>query len=177
MQLRELLSQRKAAILNRWFNLITGTSLADISRPSKGKDEFSDPEGNTVSREIGALFEELLQDTMNSEKACASLSGILHIKAVQDYSPGTAVGFVFLLKEAITEELGDELEKQKLIRPWLEFESRVDRLASLAFEIYMQCREKIYQLRVNEVKADRDMAFRILERVETAGRKRTEAKE
>jgi hypothetical protein len=177
MPLRELLSQKKSSILNRWFDLVAGTSPASVSPPSKGKDEFSDPEGNTVSREINALFDELLQDRMNSEKACASLSGILRIKAVQDLSPGTAVGFVFYLKEAIIEELADEIEKQNLFRQWLEFESRIDRLASLAFEIYMQCREKVYQLRVNEVKADRDMAFRILERVETAGRKRVEASE
>lgn len=177
MPLRELLSQKKSSIINRWFDLVAGTNPAGVSLSSRSKDEFSDPEGNTVSREIAALFDELLQDRMNSEKACASLNGILRIKAVQDLSPGTAVGFVFFLKEAITEELADEIEKQNLFRQWLEFESRVDRLAALAFEIYMQCREKIYQLRVNEVKADRDMAFRILDRVETAGRKRTEAME
>jgi len=177
MPLRELLSQKKSSILNRWFDLLGGTRPSGLGSPSNSKDEFSNPEGTTVSREINALFDELLQDRMNSEKTCASLGNILRIKAVQDLSPGTAVGFIFYLKEAIVEELADEIEKHDLFRQWLEYESRVDRLASLAFEIYTQCREKVYQLRVNEVKADRDMAFRILDRVETAGRKRAEALE
>jgi hypothetical protein len=46
----------------------------------------------------------------------------------------------------------------------LKLESRIDELALLAFEIYMQCREKIYECRVNEVKGQREIAMKLLER-------------
>jgi hypothetical protein len=32
------------------------------------------------------------------------------------------------------------------------FENRIDDIALLAFDIYSQCRQKIYEIRVNEVK-------------------------
>jgi hypothetical protein len=177
MSLRELLSQKKGAILRRWLDLIAGTHPAGVSPLTQEKDEFKNPEGHTVSQTVDTLYDELLQDRMNPDKVCESLGGILKIKAVQDISAGQAVSFVFLLKEAITEELADEIERQQFLRQWLEFESRIDMVASLAFEIYVQCREKICQLRVKEIKADREIAFRLLERVETAGRKRIEESE
>ena len=152
MSLRDLLSEKRAPILKRWLDLISGTHPASSPSFSRSRDEFSDPEGHTVAREIEALYHELLQDRMDATKACASLDSILRIKAVQDLTPGQAVGFVFLLKEAIAEELVGEIERGQLLRQWLEFESRVDRLASLAFEMYMQCRERIYKLRADEVK-------------------------
>jgi hypothetical protein len=34
----------------------------------------------------------------------------------------------------------------------LEIESRIDGLALLCFEVYMKRREKLYELRINEVK-------------------------
>ncbi len=177
MALRELLSDKKAPILKRWFDLIAGTHPGGSAPFSRPKDEFSDPEGHTVSREIDALYHELLQERMDAAKACASLDNVLRIKAIQDISPGQAVGFVFLLKEAIAEELAGEMEKGQLLRQWLEFESRVDRLASLAFDIYVQRREKVCQLRVKEVRADRDIAYKLLELVVGAEKKPIEAAE
>jgi hypothetical protein len=124
-----------------------------------------------------ALYRELLQVKMDTARTCATLEGILRIRAVQDTTPGQAVGFVFLLKEAITGEVAREIERRRLLRQWQEFESRVDRLACMAFDMYMQCREKVCQLRVNEVRADRDRALRMIDLVESAGRRRIEAAE
>lgn len=177
MSLVELLSQKRVAILKRWVDLIAATHPAGISPFTRTKDEFTNPEGHTVSREIAALYHELLQDRMNSQNVCSSLDSILKIRAVQDVSPSQAVSFVFLLKEAVTEELASEIEKRQLLRQWLEFEARIDELASQAFDIYTECREKVCQLRVNEIRADREMAFKLLELVENAGREHFEATE
>ena len=111
---------------------------------------------------------------MDPAKVCISLDNILRIKAVQELSPGQAVSFIFLLKQAITEELGREIEKSRLGQ-WFEFEARIDKLASMAFDIYMQCREKIHQLRIKEIKAHREGIFGLLDFGETSGTKRTEA--
>jgi hypothetical protein len=177
MSLQELLFEKRTTILKRWFDLIAASHPAGVPHYTKDKDQFTNPEGHTVSREIDSLYNELLQDRISSEKVCASLDGILRIRAVQDFSPGVAVGFVFLLKEAITEELGNKIEEEQLFKQWLELELKIDKMASLAFDIYTQCREKICQLRINEIKADRAMAFRLLEIAENAGRKKVGAGE
>lgn len=175
MSLKELLLEKRAAILKRWFDLIASSHPSGPPHFIKEKDRFANPEGFTITQEIDSLYDELLQDRIDTEKMCSSLSNIVRIRAVQDFSPGDAIGFVFLLKEAVTEELVDEIEKRQLLKQWLELELRIDRMASLAFDIYMQCREKVNQLRINEIKADREMAFRLLGIMENAEQKRVEA--
>jgi len=84
---------------------------------------------------------------------------------VQDFSPSQAIGFIFLLKKAIREVLESGIRGKPVLEEWMEFQSRIDQLALLAFDVYMECREKICEIRVNEAKAEREMAFRLLERM------------
>ena len=174
MTLEQLLSQKRASVLKRWFDLIAENHPSATSPFSRGNDEFANPEAHITARETDALYGELLQDCMDPTKVCISLDNILRIKAVQELSPGQAVSFIFLLKQAITEELGREIEKSRLGQ-WFEFEARIDKLASMAFDIYMQCREKIYQLRIKEIKANQEGIFGLLDFGEPSGTKRTEA--
>ena len=177
MALEQLLSQQRESILRRWFELIAEKRSTDGSFQLRDQDQFRNPEAHTVARDIGVLYDELLSNRACSETVCACLDNILKIKAVQDVSPSEAVSFVFLLKEAISDNVGSEIEKRRLLAQWLEFESRVDGLASVAFDVYMHCRERIYDLRVKEIKAARDGAFRLLELADAGERRRSEAAE
>jgi len=164
MVLEYFLSQKKAAILERWFHFILETYPAGTSRFLKQeKDRFVNPVGYTTYREIEALYEELLRG-MNSDKLSASLNSIIKIRSVQDFPPSRAIAFIFLLKKAIRGELESEIRENRLLQELWEFESRIDKLALLALDIYMKCREKLYEIRVNEVKAERERAFKLLER-------------
>ena len=75
------------------------------------------------------------------------------------------------MRKAITEELGSKIEREQVFREWLSFESKIDELASVAFDIYMKCREKIFELRLSEAKAEGERAFRLLELMERVDRK------
>ncbi len=81
------------------------------------------------------------------------------------------------MRKAITEELGSKIEREQIFREWLNFESKIDELASVAFDIYMKCREKIYELRLSEAKAEGERAFRLLELMEKVDRKHREVAE
>jgi len=177
MVLKKLLTQNKDSILQRWFKLIADTYPTDVSGFLNDKDRFSNPVGYTISQEIAALYEELLQGRADSDKASASLDNIIKIRAIQDCSPQEAISFVFLLKKAMTDELGSEIEKKESFGEWLDFESSIDKLASEAFDKYVKCREKIYELRVNEVKAEREIAFKLLNLTERVTRKQSEVME
>jgi putative component of toxin-antitoxin plasmid stabilization module len=54
-----------------------------------------------------------------------------------------------------------DLRDTGLSRQLLEIEARIDRLGLAAFDQYMACREKIYELKANEA---RDRTFRAFER-------------
>jgi len=165
MTLNSLLLLNKDAILKRWFHLILETYPADTATiMRKDKNQFTNPVGSTISREIEVLFGKLCEG-IHDEKCQASLDSILKIRSVQDFSPSKAVGFIFLLKRAIGETLKNEICKGSVMDEWLKFQSRIDDLALQAFDIYADCREKICEIRVNQAKVEKEMAFRMMERM------------
>ena len=165
MALKNLLIQKRDSIVERWFNLILETYPAGTSKSMKReKDRFVNPVGQTISREIRSLYEELLGE-MNIDQLSSSLNDIIRIRSVQDFSPSQAVGFIFLLKKAIREVLESAIQGKPVLGEWVEFQYRIDQLALLAFDVYMECREKICEIRVNEAKAEKEMAFRLMERM------------
>jgi hypothetical protein len=165
MTLKNLLLQKKASILERWFDLILETYPAGASKSLKReKDRFVNPVGQTISREIRALYDGLVQG-ISTDQLSSSLNNIIRIRSVQDFPPSQAIGFIFLLKKAIREVLESGIQEKQVLEEWLEFQSRIDQLTLLAFDIYMECREKICEIRVNEAKAAREMAFRLVERM------------
>ena len=101
---------------------------------------------------------------MDCNKLHASIDNIVRIRAVQDYSPSQATAFIFLLKKAIRNEVTTELREDQLFNEYMEFESRIDELALFTFDIHMMCREKIYELKVNEIKNEKGMLVKLLER-------------
>jgi hypothetical protein len=165
MALGDLLLRNETAILRRWLNLILETYPADTATlMRKEKNQFTNPVGSTISHEIEILFKKLCEG-IQDEKCQASLDSILKIRSVQDFSPSQAVGFVFLLKRAVGETLKNEICKESVMDEWLKFQSRIDSLALQAFDIYMGCREKICEIRVNQARAEKEMAFKMMERM------------
>lgn len=145
----------------------------DTSNFLKGqKNSFLNPVGFTILRVIENLFEELLNRD-NIGNSPQFLDDIMKIKAVQEFTASQSIAFVFLLKQAIREELKHEILEHLLHEELLEFESKIDKIALLAFDIYMKCREKLYQLRVNELQ---NLTFRRLQRADLLERQNQELK-
>jgi hypothetical protein len=165
MMMQDLLKENKAAILERWFHLILETYPANTAAMMrKDKNQFTNPVSSTLSREIDVLFKNLCEGSQD-EKCQSSLDSILKIRSVQDFSPSKAVEFIFLLKRAIGETLKNEICKESVMDEWMKFQSRIDDLALQAFDIYMECREKICEIRIHQARTEKEMAFRMMERM------------
>jgi len=164
MVLENMLSQKRVAVLERWLQLILETYPAGTSRFLKQeKDRFVNPVGYTISQGIEVLYEGLLQG-MNSNKLIDCLDNIIRIRSVQDFPPSQVIAFIFLLKKAIRDELASEIRRNRVLVDLLEFESKIDKLALLALDIYTKCRQKVYEIRINEVKTERERVLKLLER-------------
>jgi hypothetical protein len=168
MKLAKLLHQKKEHILKRWFSLIIEDYPLNVSNFLKHeKDRFMNPVGYTISTGIEILFDEITHEA-NSDRIIAALDGIIRIRAVQDFTPSQAPAFVLLLKKATRDELrvydeGLKTEgKPGLLEELLQFETRIDGIASLAFDIYIKCRDDINRIKIGEANAERDMAKRLM---------------
>ena len=161
MMLEDLLLRKSSSILHRWLNAVFETYPADSQRfLRKQKDPFANPVGTTLSRELENLYGEILKHT-ETEKLTATLDRIIRIRAVQDFSASQAVSFVLMLKRVVRSELQKEIAEGNFGEELHRFESRIDEISLRAFDLYMKCKEKIFEIRVNE---SRNQVARLLER-------------
>jgi RsbT co-antagonist protein rsbRD N-terminal domain len=161
MNLNDLLSEKKSFILQKWFDAIIENYPEDSSHfLKKQKDRFLNPVGNTIFGNIEGLFHAILRDA-EAEQIYPFLDDIIKIHAVQNFSPSKAVSFMSLLKAVVRDALGKDITRHALSAELLTFEAQIDKLTFLSFDIYMKCRERIFELRVNEIKT---MTFRLLKR-------------
>ncbi|MBW2368381.1 MAG: RsbRD N-terminal domain-containing protein [Deltaproteobacteria bacterium] len=152
MQLESLLVQKKNVIMDEWFNLLVETYPAETGQFLKRQsDPFANPVGSTTRRGLDAVFDELMTG-MDHKALSAALDPIIRIRAIQNFTPSQALAFVFLLKKAVRKKIQSAVDKHNLAGDLLSFESKIDQLALFGFDIYMGCREKIYQLMEKEVK-------------------------
>jgi len=146
MHRQDELKEKCAAIVERW------KALALAIYPERGanfmggeRDRFQNPVGHLMSEGLGSLYDGLLAGAP-AEEMQGALDGIVRVRAVQDLPASEAVGFVFLLKGAIRDVLGAADADLS------ELHDRIDRLALQAFDLFVQCREQIYDLRVREIR-------------------------
>jgi hypothetical protein len=160
MNLKQHLMEKKPAILKKWFAAVADTYPEHTSGfLKKQKAQFTNPVGYSLAEGLDGLFEALLRG-MIPETVKTSLDGIIRIRAIQEFSPSEAVTFIFQLKKIVRQELGSEI----LLLPGMTdelaaYDSTIDDLALFAFDIYMKCREKIYELKAKEAT---NMTFRLL---------------
>ncbi len=159
--LENILKQKKSVILKKWFDLTAQTYASDTAEFIKDKkDRFSNPVGGTMQSSLKGLLSHLIHG-VDRETVIAHLDPIVRIRAVQNFTPSQATAFILYLKQICREVLSKDLGDSKFAAEFVEFESRIDQLCLMAFDIYMQCREKIFRISANET---RNRTFRAFER-------------
>jgi hypothetical protein len=161
MMLEKLLAEKRPAVLKKWYEIILATYPDDTRKFLKSqKNRFANPVGQTISQGIEDIFQGLLHG-IDTEETSAFLDNIIRIRAVQGFSPSQATAFIFDLKKVIRDEIGGEIRRQKtVLDEFLLLESRIDELGLLGFDIYMKCREKLYEIRANEMRRRTDRLLR-----------------
>lgn len=152
MSLEKLLKEKKSAILERWFDSILETYPSDTKHFLRTKkDRFENPVAHRISSGVEGILEQILNNE-KVEEASPFLDKVIRIRAVQDYSPSQAVAFIFDLKRLVREVMAEDSREGQLSEELWRLEQKIDEMGLLALDIYMKCREEIYELRVNEVK-------------------------
>jgi hypothetical protein len=161
MELLQLLSQKRSAVLKKWLQAILETYPADGRRfLGKQKDRFANPVGYTLAKETENLFDEILRG-VEPDRVRPILDRIVRVRAVQDFTPAEALSFIFLLKGILREEFKGEVQEKRLLGEVFTLESQIDEVALIAFDIYVGCRETLYEMKANQIK---NQVSRLLER-------------
>jgi hypothetical protein len=144
------LANRKTTIVMRWFERMLQTyPEATTGFLSQERDPFRNPIGHTLREGLSALFDGLIQPAAMTSLAPV-LDNIIRVRAVQDFTAGQAVSFPFLLKQIIRTEFVPEAlhYSEELVA----LEAKIDEMALLAFDLYVKCREQVFEIKANETK-------------------------
>ncbi len=114
--------------------------------------------GQTTHENLEALFELILSDA-KPQTAREFVDPIIRIRAIQDFTPAKAVCWIFDLKDIVRKTLALGADGGRDLIELGKLERRIDQFGLLGFDIYMQCREKIYDLKANEMRERTFSAF------------------
>jgi len=152
MKLTTLLIDNRKAILENWVSRILDTYSPDSARFMKRQpNRFANPVGQTFARQAEHIYDALMTDG-DPQVAAAAIERINKIRAVQDFTASEAVAFIFFLKAAVRTVLKRDLAGGAMSDQLLSLESKIDDMALRAFDSYMHCREKLFEIRCKDIK-------------------------
>jgi hypothetical protein len=162
MKIEDFIEARKKDVIEKWFKLVIETYSSDTAHFLKSqKDPFANPVGSSILSGLNALLEGLL-GSADEKEIKTFLDRIIRIRAIQTiFSPSQATAFIFDLKKVIRDIVKNELSKADVLRELLPFEDKIDSLGLSAFDVFVECREQIYEIKANQ---ERSKVFRAFER-------------
>ena len=170
MGIEQRLVQNKKRLLRQWFDMLAGTyPLETVRLLKKETNQFANPVGQTFLVAIGEIIDEFF--AQNSAEAMAPLlDKVIRIRAIQDFSPSSSISFIFGLKTIARVLLEEDLAAGVVSREELsDFDRKVDGLALCAFDVYMRCRENLFEVRMTEVKNRTHRLLRMAENIAEPG--------
>ena len=163
MALSARMREKSSAVAQRWLADALAVYAADSAAAfQRQQDRFANPVGHALRVGRCAAVEAIVEGREPGE-VCSHLDEIIKIRAVQEFKPSEAIGFVFLLKEAFGAELGRQNAAGALSSELAELDRRIDLIALGAFDIYMHYRGQVCELRIAEVKRN---VGKLMERIE-----------
>lgn len=153
MDLAHHLSDKKRPIVKSWFDIAVESYPAETQAfLNRQKDRFANPVGHTLLQGLEALFDELSGAT-DFGKAASSLEDIIKIRALEDMPPSRALAFLFDLKGIVRRELGPAAASGSPFAEELSrFDEKIDYLTLIAFDLYLHCRERLYDIKASEAR-------------------------
>jgi hypothetical protein len=152
MELRELIGERKGAILDRWFDAVIATYPPDSHMFFRERaDRFANPVGTTIRESLSGILDRFL-DGDDAGSTTPFLEDVLRVRAVQGFAPSQALGFVLELKRIVRQVLAGGGTSEALAGPLARMDARIDDLALRSFDVFIGFREKVYELRSQEWK-------------------------
>lgn len=151
MDLAEGFRNHREKIVNKWVEYTLSTYLSS-GFFLKENDKFANPVGGNVREALSRLFV-LLEKGADPREFVPPLEQLISIRAVQAFTPSQAVSPLHAVKHITRDVFAADKERSQLVRELYDFEFAVDLAVLAAFDIYMQYRERLYQVRIDEIRS------------------------
>ncbi|CAG37805.1 RsbRD N-terminal domain-containing protein [Desulfotalea psychrophila] len=151
IDLAEGFRNHKDKIVSQWVDYALSTYSS--SRFFKiEQNKFANPIGGNFREAFAELFD-LISNGEDSEKIVAPLEQFISIRSVQQFTPSQALAPLNALKHIVREVFKKDKERAHLIQELYDFDFSVDLALLAGFDVYMRFRERLYQVRIDEIKS------------------------
>ncbi len=138
-------------VLDRWVEY-TLTTYQSSDFFKKETDQFLNPVGGTIRRALAELLPLLVEGA--GRRACEpAIERIIAIRAVQQFTPSQAVAPLNAVKHICRDVCAVDKKGGFSDSALYDFDFAVDLALLAAFDIYMKYRERLYSVRVKEIKS------------------------
>jgi len=162
MDILNYLKENSSEMIAKWQKAIIDTYPKDAGRfLSINKSQFGNPIGFSLQNDLPKIYNELIGD-MNTDILNSSIEAIIKIRAVQDFTPTEASGFINLLKIIIISETKAMMTDKAFADSYFDFDNRITQIIGIAFEKYLEMKLKLSEIQIREVKSRNE---RMMERI------------
>lgn len=159
--LQKFLKENRDSILQKWIEQTINTYQPEMIRfLKKEKNQFANPVRNTIFSSLEKIIDSMINGIGVEEYH--GLEDIIKLRAVQEFSPSEALSFLFGLKKIIRKGLLEIYQNNQIISEACIMDEKFDTLYALAFDIYNDCRVKIQEIKMAEIKCRSERAIDIL---------------
>ncbi len=142
-----IFQQNKDKWLGKWLDALFSTYPAESAFFFRNTiDSFSNPVGATLKTGLTDLYDALTAPRFNPEATRKILEPVVKLRAVQEFTPALALGFIYELKAIVS--AGSQLSGQEKEVVF----SRIDTAMLYAFDLYMENKKIIYTLRASQAR-------------------------
>jgi hypothetical protein len=149
--------EHRDEVLKRWIDRVFDEYPEETAKFLRSNsDRFANPVAAGLREGLAEILDGILRGVEPHELTPA-LDRVIRVRAVQDFEPSMAVGFVFDLRDLLRESGREGVNGSSD-----EMDRRIERLGLHAFDVYMRCREDMWRIRAQEI---RNQSVGIMERV------------
>lgn len=151
LDLAEGFRNHQDTIIAKWVDYALST-YSSSSFFKKETDQFANPIGGNFRQAFADLFPLLLKGASREEYQ-APLEQFASVRAVQEFTPSQALAPLNAVKHIAREVFQGDKERKHLVEELYDFDFAVDVCMLTAFDIYMQYRERLYLVRIEEIRS------------------------
>lgn len=151
IDLAEGFRNHKEKIIDKWVEYTLSTYKSSKFFKSE-QNKFANPVGTNVREALTTLFT-FISKGEDASTYKEPLDQLLSIRSVQQFTPSQALAPLNAVKHITRDVFKKDKERSHLAEELYDFEFNVDLAVLAGFDIYMGYRERIYQIRVDEIRS------------------------
>lgn len=169
MLLTERAKENKEILLQKWVDkYYAAYPLGSTGFIRTSTDRFKNPIGIITQTSLNVLYDAVIGEDIDLAQVHQALEELVKLRAVQEMPASRAVGPMVQLKTLFKTEVFDELVKEnkdskvlaELFEDFFTVEARIDGLLLLSLDLYAADREKVFNLRVEEIHRSQSQVVR-----------------